>query len=219
MGEARLPEPKDLRRNLILVPSCEKHNNAKARDDSYVTSYIVGVSCGLIGGIADPRTREPFVDRHIENLHRGKHLSETFFGNEVTISTMRGDFNVISPNVEAVTRFATHVAKALYHFEGFKKTGAWAAAPKWLGDPSVIDMHLADSGGTPGELQTHGAELEHMVEVLREKGHASCQLHGPHPEAFHYQWVDHPEAPAMRLVFYKAYRILVLPKGKTVVAG
>lgn len=208
-GEFRFPVRKDFRAGLIQVPSCAAHNNGKHRDDAYVVSYLVVISASRAGVLRPPL--EPFVERHLENIRRGRRLSKTFSGNPLVVSTVKGDFSIIEPEADTIDRVVTHMAKALYHHHGFRRTGSWETASKWAGSPRVRDMPVVGPDGRPPQDQETFLHLARSFEALRDGGYKDADYHGPHPEAFHYQLIEPNGEPlAMRLVFYKAYQFIVL---------
>lgn len=209
-GEVRLASGKrDLRLDLIQVPSCVTHNNGKSRTDNYVATYLVVVAASIVD-VLDPRVREPFVERHLDTLRRGTRISKDFFENPSYISTPRGVEVSISPDIATIHTLEESIARALYYHEGFEQTGSWITAQKWTADLNVADMQLRAEDGSPSLHHAVFEELERKFEALREGGHPGGKHRGPHPEAFYYQLLHLPDgSAAMRMVFYEAYRIVV----------
>jgi len=64
---------KDLRRNLITVPSCDIHNSEKSKDDEYLRAIIL-----LASGASSEVAKAHFYDKLLRAVRRKPHAHATF---------------------------------------------------------------------------------------------------------------------------------------------
>ena len=190
-----LPPGLDLRRNLITVPSCARHNTDKADDDEY-----------LLFVIATSWETGPVAQHHYFTQLRPVILAEprvrAFFERAKPIivdGQLTGVYEVDQPRVERVLGL---IAKAIY-FHHYRK--------RWHGELALV---------VPPFLRIRAASSREYAEMLATVEQGSLSLfrndpkHGANPSAFYYQVHQESSAPevSLRLVFYESFAYTAVRK-------
>jgi len=179
---------KDLRRNLISVPSCDEHNSAKSKDDEYLC-FVVAF--------------------HFENNPTGAHSSAVKFLRAVKerqslIHILKNPFSVIvngQPTIgfhvdrRRVDRVFDHIARGLtFRHYGHKYTGKLK-----LLYPAMFDVTSAQRGEVNATSRQWLAESKAAL--------AKADRHGENQDAFFYQVVDNSNDGRLlfRLTFFDGF--------------
>lgn len=105
--------PKDQRDQLLTVPSCELHNNAKSSDDVYVLAQI------CMNASPSNRSREIFIGSVVPQLgHNGEALRKLLLKDAVSLQNGAVRYKV---KVERFDRFFTALSCGII-YKAFKKS-------------------------------------------------------------------------------------------------
>lgn len=191
---------RDLKKNLIKVPSCEEHNLRKSDDDTYLWYVLTMCEYANDVGQAQGQSRTRFM-RSIE--HNPSLLNRILKASRpATISDAKGSFDSLEVTAESdrLTSVFDKLARGLY-FHQF--------TTKW--DKRVhVDLeflHWKDD-----------KDQQVIIPVLQESREAAEQLfsreklNGQNPEVFNYRVYSGlaNELTAMQLVFYGNAKVTVV---------
>ena len=120
---------KELRKNLITVPSCDEHNSAKSKDDEFLMISLAGMLGNNSIGYAHSITK---VDRALRRSSY-KLLERVFISNRKKLVLDLGDNKFIhaiagTPDLERLNNCVDHIVRGLYrhhfrkNFSGHSKT-------------------------------------------------------------------------------------------------
>lgn len=134
----------DFRRNLIEVPSCPLHNNARSKDDAYAQALIVCIAASDRGALQF-ENRSPFVDQWIERLGKGRRLREWLHSGEL-VPTINGPMMATTADAAAISRVFEATARGLYfHHHSHQR--------RWTGSCNIA-LSLASRTGTSWSTPT-----------------------------------------------------------------
>jgi hypothetical protein len=190
-----LPRGIDLRRNLITVPSCSKHNTDKADDDEYLL-FVIGTSWET----------GPVAQHHYFTQLRPVILAQprvrAFFNGAKPIVIDGQVTGMYEVEQERVERVLSLIARAIY-FHHFGR--------RWKGElvltvPPFMRLRAASS-----------SEYAKMLDIV-ERGANSLfrdePKHGANPSVFYYQVHQEPSSPEvfLRLAFYELFAYTAIRK-------
>jgi len=185
------------RSDLIQVPACPIHNQAKSNDDEYVACCIAmntegsAIATDLFQG---PRLRAM--------SRREAKLGKRIFTTARSVMTLERNHTLaISYEVPRINRVIEYTARALY----FHHT-----RHKWPTECTVVCPRLQrDSGAI--ELFQQSAQLSAGMEELRVRRDPNGQVYGAHPDVVWYQLAHvAPGVPLARIMFYGSFEFLVI---------
>lgn len=194
---------KDLRKNLITVPSCEVHNSSKSKDDEFLMVSLAGMlgnnSVGYTHSVtkvdrALRRSAHKLLDR-VFTANRRRHLVD--LGDNRFIQAISG-----TPDIQRLNRCVEHIALGIYrhHFN-----------QRFIGDVRTL----------LGFLIVEDENRSNLMKFLlqRAKKDADDQhRNGANPDVFFYQLVEPDEfgLRLMKLCFYGNVEIFCsfIPQGK-----
>jgi hypothetical protein len=189
---------RDLRKNLISVPSCEDHNTARSRDDQYAMAFVVMQY--QTTGVA----RDQFATKIIRSLKRDLTLVDQVF-NEARQLTVNGQPSVVvSVDRARFDRVMASTFRALIYHESGEKLNS---------EVSVFSLGIQHQNF---ERDPNEAVLAFQIRsVLKEQPRL-----GANPEVFWYQFVHRPnEISAMRLHFYEGFSVYAVADSRARRAG
>jgi hypothetical protein len=193
------PEQKDLagedyRKNLITVPSCEKHNAAKSRDDEFLMACLAPVVGNNGTGFLHTKTklaRSHARNRHLiaDTIREAKPLE--FVAEDGTAFPVL----VGSPDMERLCRSLQAVARGLYfHVHGKRFTGKVTVIPTFVKFP-------------PGQTMSN---FQLLAQRMIDHARTGWQTSGDNPRIFSYQMgpVDQFGLTPMVMTFYSCSEVL-----------
>jgi hypothetical protein len=193
-----LPEGKDLRKNLVSVPSCDEHNSQKSKDDEYLL-YVL-VSCHLTNQ-AGQKLAESKLSRAIRrNPSLMKRLLE--HSAPAVIKDAQGTFETIRVEFDG-PRFQSigeKIGRALY-FHHFRQK--WVERIKF-----VCNFTFLVSGPN---AQAVNQDLS-VINGYADKLFAAAPNHGENPEVFTYNALTDERSGqvVIRANFYGEARMTIL---------
>jgi hypothetical protein len=195
-----LEDGRDLRKNLIAVPSCAEHNPRFSKDDEYFFAVVVS----NIEGNANKERQ--FATKLIRALRRRPVLVNTVFSGRRRVNFPDGQHAMaFSVNRARVVRVVEKIARALYfHASGGRK----------LMDPLQVLLPMLRE--RDGSLVSGMSELGYMV---RDFFGATPWL-GENPEVFCYRLhLDETSAASyLQMSFYQGFAAMVA-WGRDIVPG
>lgn len=200
------PEQKDLsqeehRKNLITVPSCDKHNAQKSRDDEFLMACLAPVVGN--NGTAFLHTITKLARAHARNPHlindtiREVRDERLVAPNGLTFPVLVG-----KPDISRLCRTLQAVARGLYfHANGMRFKGKVTVIPSFVNFPR---------GDTMSVIQLLSRRM-----IDQERG--SWESHGDNSKIFSYQIgpVDQYGLTPMVMTFYSRAEVFTAfqPKG------
>lgn len=169
---------KNLRRNLVTVPSCDHHNSAKSKDDEFLMISLAGMLGNNSIGYAHSITK---VDRALRRSSY-KLIERIFVSNRKFVRIDLGGNKFIdaiagTPDIDRLNMCFKHIALGIYrhHFStNFK--GEIKALVSFL-----IIEHQGRS------------KLQEFLLARARRDARDLPRHGENPEVFFYQVVDPDE--------------------------
>lgn len=200
------PESRDipganLRRDLITVPSCDKHNTAKSHDDEFLMSAIGGGFGGNVVGFMHKLTKLSRAIERTKGLLVERVFKEKKDSVEFDTESVRHTITWGTPDAERLVRCFNSIAFGL-HYSHFGK--------RFKGRVKPHLTFLIQNDPTP---RNFAAFVSHRAEIeLRDK-----PKHGANPDVFYFQVTDKDEHGLflMRLFFYGRIKVHIAfePKG------
>jgi len=191
-----LPDGNNYRKNLIRVPSCDRHNTNKSGYDLYVHTIIV---TGLFSNIV---AQQHFDKDTMPRMRKKPELYKIFLKN--TKPVIANGLPSISYEIEKdkIDYFFTCLAKGLY----YKEFGNKWNEKLWIEYLNIF------RGSKPEELMRDDRERGYLRTITRKFFESSIKK-GENPQVFYYQ--VHEEKPfgyMFRIVFYEKFSVLIIPK-------
>jgi len=185
------------RANLIQVPACAQHNQAKSRDDEYLACFLALNAEG--SAVADSL----FEGSRIRSMRRrDAALGKRVFSHARPVSTVSGHLTLaVSYEVERISHVVGCAARALY----FHQT-----KNKWLHACTVVCPRMQLDSVAIEEFR-RSAQMLGMIDALHNQGDSNGKVYGDHPDVVWYQVVHtRPRHPLIRLNFYGSVDFLVV---------
>ena len=196
-----LPSGKDLRRNLIRVPSCDVHNLAKSTDDEFLMWVFSVQSLG---------NQYRQLSFHTKAIRAFRERPDSFLAlleNPKAVNLLATSGRLLpSASFEIdFSRFTScmvHIAKALY-FEETRK--------KWRSNCDVYSNLFRAMRGSG----SHGLNDSHHEAVsIAEKALKQLPRKGQNPEIFSYRFsARRPDLTVLLMTFYEEIKVLVKYRG------
>ena len=181
---------RDVRRNLITVPSCDFHNSNKSKDDEYLRAVIL-----MQTAKNSEAAQHQFFDKMLHATTRSPRAYRSFFGDKGTIT--RGQNRVLQIDRKRFDRWVDHLARAIF-FDAFHF--------KWQLPLSTISPNFF-SGIRSDQVVSHEPTMN-AVEVSRQWLGGEPNR-GENPEVFRYRirYDEAGESYAFAAVFYDSFEV------------
>lgn len=192
-----LTSGKNLRKNLILVPSCDEHNLKKATDDEFLMWVLAVQSLGN-------QYRE--LSFHTKAIRAFRERPGSLFAllekpKPINLLALDGQLvptALVEIDFSRFKRCMTQIARALY----FEETRA-----KWRADCDVYSNLFQAMSGTGSEGLN---ESHHHVIELAENAMSSLHSKGQNPEVFSYRFSSmRTDLTVLLMTFYEEIKVLV----------
>lgn len=102
---------RDLRRNLVTVPSCDRHNSHKSKDDEFLRSVIL-----MTAGV-NQAGQHQFFGKLLRAAARKPHAYKSFFADKGTVAQRKG--RALQIDRRRFDCCIDHLARAIV-FDAFK---------------------------------------------------------------------------------------------------
>jgi hypothetical protein len=180
---------RDLRRNLITVPSCDRHNSLKAKDDEYLRAVIVMTAAHNKVG------QHQFVRKLLPAVARRPNAYKSFFEDKGTVA--KGKDRALQINRKRFNNCIDHLARAIF-FNTFEC--------KWQLPISIVSPNLF-SGIHCDQIVPH-QPTEIAVETSRQFLSGE-PVRGENPEVFKYRvrYYEADESYAFAAIFYDCFEV------------
>ena len=181
---------RDLRSNLITVPSCDLHNSNKSKDDEFLRSVI------LMSAAKNSQSgQQQFFGKLLRATSRRPHVYKSFFTDQGTVA--KGKEQVLKIDRKRFDRCIDHLARAVF-FDAFHS--------KWQLPISIVSPNFF-SRTRFDQIVPHEPTMK-VVEVSRQW--LGCEPNrGENPEVFRYR-IRHDEAGegyAFAAIFYDSFEV------------
>lgn len=198
------PESKDLdsgvnlRKNLTTVPSCDKHNSKKSKDDELML-FVLTLSIAN-----NEAAKQQGVSKILRAVLRNPELPSYFFSEAIPVCSVEPDVQPISTSMAKIDyqRFltaTTQMAKALY-FHHFGN--------KFSGRCSIFSDFMLQYE-TEGAIESN--ELQYKTAQIVKPHFDQAQQYGDNPSVFTYSILppDVNGTIGVRMQFFEASNIYV----------
>ncbi len=180
-----LPTGKDLRKNLITVPSCEEHNLRKSRDDEYLL-YIL-VSNWYINDFGLNQWKTKIIrsfSRRPGNLGIYKDLKP------VNLNGIETGY--YSPDFPRLFNELSNISRGLYYYHNHEK---WEYPTNIIFQPAI-----KITGPNPEEVNIANYEITQMISNYL----VNSPVFGENTEVFYYRYKIEEGKPnfVLQMVFY-----------------
>ena len=194
----------DLRKNLITVPSCEKHNLKKSKDDEYI------LFCLVINILSNKVGLNQFLTKVLRAIKRNPKLINQFLnGHELLYVENKYGLQLPTVGVKVdpvrIESAFEKIGRALYYHHNNKQ---WKynifVRPEFLLFIDQIEYKKLNK-----ELETLSSEIDRFF--------SDKEYYGENPAVFKYQYYSENELTAMmRLYFYGDSKVTLFFTDKTI---
>ncbi len=181
---------RDLRRNLITVPSCDRHNSLKSKDDEYLLAVIA-----MTAAMGNKVGQHQFFGRFLRAVARRPHVYKSFFADKGTVA--KGKLHASKIDRKRFDSCIDHLAKALF-FDAYKR--------KWQLPIIIVSPNLY-SGIHSDQIVPHQPTIK-AVETSRQLLSREL-IRGENQEVFKYRirYDEADEAYAFAAIFYDCFEV------------
>ena len=180
---------RDLRRNLITVPSCDRHNYQKSKDDEFLRSVI------LMTPANSEAKQHLFFGKLLPAVSRKSHVYRSFFADKGTV--LQGKGRALKIDRKRFNNCIDHMGRAIF-FDAFRR--------KWQLFITIISPNFF-SGISSDKMVPHQPTLK-AVEASQEclSGEPN---RGTNPEVFLYRirYDEVNESYAFAAIFYNCFEV------------
>ena len=180
---------RDLRRNLITVPSCDRHNSLKSKDDEFLRAIILMTATNSKVG------RNQFLRKLLRASARMPHAYKSFFADKGTVT--QGKSRVLKIDRKRFDRCIDHLARAMF-FDAFMRN--------WKLPISIVSPNFFR--GIASDQAVPHQPTGNIVETYRQ--HLGDEpFRGENPEVFKYQlrYNEADEAYVFYAIFYDCFEV------------
>ena len=180
---------RDLRRNLITVPSCDRHNSLKSKNDEYLRAVIVMAAGNNKVG------QQQFFGKLLPAVARRPHAYRSFFVDRGTVA--KGIGRALQIDRKRFNSCIDHLARAIF-FDAYKR--------KWQLPISIVSPNF-NSGINSDQIVPHQPTLK-AVESSRQFLNREPNR-GENPEVFKYRlrYDELNEGYAFAAIFYDYFEV------------
>ncbi len=194
------PEDKDIadgvnyRKNLITVPSCDKHNSNKCKDDEYLQLIIVH------GYFINTAGREHFNEKIVRALTRRPAILAALYANQHPVTVDAQPTVAVDIDRERFNNVLEHVCRGLFFYEFGDR---WQEEIE-IHTPLLLSMNDPDSDKV-NQLVTNLSKA-----IIREL--TDCEKKGHNPEIFWYQMQINGAKKRLiiRMMFYEGFDVFAI---------
>lgn len=181
---------RNLRQNLITVPSCENHNSKKSKDDEYFRAVVL-----MMASQHSDAAEHLFLGKMLRAVKRKPHAYSSFFADSVELSG--GTTRALQFDRPRFDRCVDQMARALF-FHKFKVP--------WKLNIAVISPNFF-SGVAAGSVIPHSATM--AAADVSMQFLASEPAQGDNPEVFRFRlkYCEDDQTLAIAAIFYEALEI------------
>lgn len=180
---------RDLRRNLITVPSCVLHNSSKSKDDEYLRAVI------LMTAESSKVGRHQYFRKLLPAVLRKPHVYRSFFTDKGTVAQGKG--RALQVNRKRFDRCIDHLVRAVF-FGVYEK--------KWRFPISIVSPNFNKTVCSE-QIVPHQPTLK-AVETSR-RFLVNEPNRGENPEVFMYRirYDEKNESCAFAAIFYGSFEV------------
>lgn len=181
--------PSGLRKRLITVPSCDKHNSLKSKDDEYVRLFLIGMSKNINNDSC--KKLKKLQKKSIDSIVRNPSLLNLIV-KEPKYHTQQHDNAAISflYDQRRVYSFFLSVAKGLYFHHHHAQ---------WSGNATIHPHFL---------ISEQSDEMIEMEESIVSE--SSC---GDNKEVFYYKVKETEEKTYIGICLYSEFKVSLIFRG------
>jgi hypothetical protein len=189
---------RDLRRNLITVPSCDKHNSHKSQDDEFFRSVIL-----MTAAQTSDVGRHQFFGKFLRAVRRMPHVYRSFFRDRGTAS--KRTQHAMSIDRARFDLCADHLARAIF----FHTFGRKWSFPVLVQSPNFYADIVSDAA-VPDQTTMRAIELSRQFL-------GSEPVYGENPEVFRYRlrFDEAGEIYAFAAIFYEIFEVFTYSSKST----
>ncbi len=180
---------RDLRRNLITVPSCDRHNSLKSKDDEYLRAVIV------MTAVQNKVGQHQFFGKLLPAVARRPHAYKSFFTDKGTVA--KGKDRALQIDRKRFNNCIDHLARAIF-FDAFER--------KWQLPISIISPNLF-SGIHSDQIVPHPPT--EIATAASKQFLGGEPIKGENPEVFKYRfrYDEADESYTFAAIFYDWFEV------------
>ena len=187
--------PKDMRNNLITVPSCPQHNEDTSKDDEYVRNIItMSIENNQI-------SIDHFFEKSFKSFKRSPALTSSILNSLTDVSFYKEGAQSIKFDRRRFDKVIRKISYALfYHEYGYSWNKLLAVMTNQIKMQDLSNDHLGDLFNT----------LNEDLDILLMKG--------DNPNVFQYAFLDvssDPQDKVLFFIFYEGFPFWIIPEIKS----
>lgn len=181
---------RDLRRNLVTVPSCDRHNGKKCGDDEFLQAVILMMSVA-----ASEVAKPAFLGKYLRAVKRKPHVYKAFFDDKGTLA--QGKLHALKIDRQRFDRCIDHLVRALF-FDAF--LDKWTI-PILVASPQFYKRIESDKAVVDA-LSLNAVEVSRQF--LRQSSNR-----GHNPEVFQYRIRSDPDERVLGFaaIFFEFFEV------------
>lgn len=181
---------RDLRRNLITVPSCDCHNSLKSKDDEYLLAVIA-----MTATLGNDVGRHQFVGKFLRAVARTPHVYNSFFADKGTVA--KGKLHALKIDRNRFNGCIDRLTRAIFHYT-YKR--------RWKLPIAIVSPNFF-RGISADQMVLH----EPTTKAVETSRHflGSAPIRGENPEVFKYRlrYEEEHQAYALAAIFYDCFEV------------
>lgn len=180
---------RDLRRNLITVPSCDRHNSDKSKDDEFLRCVILMTAGNNKAG------QQQFLWKLLPAAARAPHAYKSFFADKGTVA--QGNGRALQIDRKRFNRCIDNLERAIF-FNVYKH--------KWILPISIVSPNF-NSGIYSDQILAHQPTVKAVEISRRFLGNET--IRGENPDVFRYRirYDEADECYAFAAIFYDCFEV------------
>jgi len=181
---------RDLRRNLVTVPSCDAHNSMKSTDDEFLRAVVLFTAV-----TANEVAEHQFLGKMMRAATRKPHAYSRFFKDEGTLA--KGTERALRIDRERFDRCIDHIIRAIFYYTYQHRWGL----PIIVHSPNFYSA-LA------GDLAVQHSPTDAIVSVSRQFLSQEV-VRGENPDVFKYRlrYDEGAKMYAFEAIFYDFFKV------------
>jgi len=191
---------KDLKINLITVPSCDLHNTKKSGDDEYLLLFtLLNYAKNNIGERYFVLDRLSAIQRHKSLKNK---VASIISNNPVPIHINNEESIAVNVDMEKIWRSIDHITRAIFYHHYKEK----------LFSPLTIYPLLALLPDPRSQTYYEKSNSHSQIVNVSHKHFSLLSRYGNNQEIFYYQIDDSSDSFSMRICFYEGVDFLSIFK-------
>jgi hypothetical protein len=189
---------RNLRSNLITVPSCDEHNSEKSKDDEFLRAQL------LLGASDVSHAARSKFDTELRAVGRKPHVYASFIKSEQPIAG--SSKTLIQFDRQRFDKCIEQIARAIFFHTYSRK---WHF-PISIFSPNIFEINSLEVAEVPNEIENGIDKLRYFL--------ASESIKGSNPEVFKYRirYEEQHELFSFGAIFYDSLEVFCVSENQLV---